>query len=96
MVLVATDVCLKVAPKELLPLGMQLLVQFDLPPSKEVQQRRVSAVMGGSRERRQRPHPGPVVIDFVVAGELPLFRAVEDFSTAPIREMPVHVPDILG
>jgi hypothetical protein len=58
-----------------------------------VQQRRVSAVMGGSRERRGRSN---VVIDFVVAGELPLFRAVEDFSTAPIQEMPVHAPDVLA
>jgi hypothetical protein len=36
-----------------------------------------------------------VVIDFVAAGELPAFRARERFSTTPVLEMPVHVPDIL-
>jgi hypothetical protein len=34
VVLVTTDVCLKAAPKELLPLGLPLLVQYDLPASK--------------------------------------------------------------
>ena len=57
--------------------------------------RRLHAVFGGSKDRRgrgpaQRP---PVVIDFVVAGELPDFRARERFSTSPVLEMPVHVPD---
>jgi hypothetical protein len=35
-----------------------------------------------------------VVIDFVVAGEVAAFRARERLSSAPVLEMPVHVPDI--
>jgi len=63
----------------------------------EVFTRRVATMFGGSKER-QRRSPGqraPVVIDFVVAGELPAFRARERFTTTPVLEMPVHVPDIL-
>jgi hypothetical protein len=53
-------------------------------------------VFGGSKDRRRGPGARPpVVIDFVVAGELPAFRARERFSTTPVLEMPVHVPDIL-
>jgi hypothetical protein len=32
--LVASDVCLKVLHKDLLPLGLSLLIQYDLPSSK--------------------------------------------------------------
>ncbi len=52
----------------------------------------MTSVFGGSKERRRGARS--VVIDFVVAGELPAFRARERFSTHPIHEMPVHVPDI--
>lgn len=55
--------------------------------------RRVSSVFGGSKERRRVQRS--VTIDFIVAGELPAFRTRERFSTTPVLEMPVHVPDIL-
>lgn len=61
----------------------------------EVFTRRMSAVFGGSKERRRGPLQRSVIIDFVVAGELPSFRTRERFSTTPVLEMPVHVPDIL-
>ncbi|KAI8472627.1 MAG: hypothetical protein J3K34DRAFT_453765 [Monoraphidium minutum] len=93
LVLATTDVCLKALPKELLPIGLPLLIQYDIPTSKDAFTRRVSSVFGGSKERRRAQRC--VVIDFVVAGELPAFRARERFSTAPVLEMPVHVPDIL-
>ena len=65
-------------------------------PLQDVFTRRVSAVFGGSKERRRGPAARPpVIIDFIAAGELPTFRARERFSTAPVLEMPVHVPDIL-
>lgn len=54
--------------------------------------RRISSMFGGSKERRRAVKS--VVIDFVVAGELPAFRARERYTSAPIHEMPVHVPDI--
>jgi len=34
LVLATTDVCLKVVPKELLPIGLPLLIQYDIPPTK--------------------------------------------------------------
>lgn len=54
--------------------------------------RRLGAVFGASRERKRGPRP--VIIDFVVAGEMERFRARERFSSAGIRALPVHVPDI--
>lgn len=124
VVLAATDVCLRALPRELLPVGLPLLVQYDVPPTKDVFSRRLAAVFGGGKDRRARQQGGgggsggggsgsggggtgggsggarqqqraPVVIDFVVAGELPAFRARERFSAAPVLEMPVHAPDIL-
>jgi hypothetical protein len=60
----------------------------------EVMARRISAVFGGGRERRG---ARSTVIDFVVAGEVAAFRAVERFtSPAVIHEMPVHVGDLFA
>ncbi len=51
-------------------------------------------MFGGGRERR---NARSIVIDFVVAGEVDKFRAVERFtSPATILEMPVHVADVLN
>jgi translation initiation factor 4A len=92
-VLVASDICLKGIPRELLPLGLPLLIQYDLPSSKDVLSRRIGAVFGSSKERGRRAGK-QVVIDFVAAGEVAAFRARERLSSAPVMEMPVHVPDI--
>lgn len=64
----------------------------------DVLQRRLTAVFGSSKERARRTgqRSRPVVIDFVVAGELAAFRARERFSNTPVLEMPVHVPDIFA
>eukprot|EP00882_Tetradesmus_deserticola_P012081 GHRQ01012797.1.p1 GENE.GHRQ01012797.1~~GHRQ01012797.1.p1 ORF type:complete len:269 (+),score=97.30 GHRQ01012797.1:742-1548(+) len=93
LVLVASDVCLRGLPRELLPVGLPLLIQYDLPASKDVLSRRIGAVFGSSKERGRRAGR-QVVIDFVAAGEVAAFRARERLSSAPVMEMPVHVPDI--
>ncbi|PNH00687.1 hypothetical protein TSOC_013475, partial [Tetrabaena socialis] len=51
-VLVLTDVCLKALPKDQLPVGVSLVVEFELPPTKEVYLRRLSALFGGGKDRR--------------------------------------------
>uniref|UniRef100_A0A6T8U2J1 Helicase C-terminal domain-containing protein n=1 Tax=Chlamydomonas leiostraca TaxID=1034604 RepID=A0A6T8U2J1_9CHLO len=92
LVLAATDVCLKTLPRELLPLGASLLIQYDMPHKKEVLARRMSSVFGGGRDRRG---AAPITIHFVVAGEAAQFRAVEKYTApAMIAEMPVHVADV--
>ncbi|WIA19248.1 hypothetical protein OEZ85_003885 [Tetradesmus obliquus] len=93
LVLVASDACLKGLPRDLLPLGLPLLIQYDLPASKDVLSRRIGAVFGSSKERGRRAGR-QVVIDFVAAGEVAAFRARERLSSAPVMEMPVHVPDM--
>ncbi|EFJ44976.1 hypothetical protein VOLCADRAFT_106205 [Volvox carteri f. nagariensis] len=90
-VLAVTDVCLKALPKELLPLGVSLLVEFDLPPSKEVYSRRVSALFGSGKDRRSQRC---VVIDMVEAGAIGAFRTLEGFAASPVMEMPVRVEDM--
>ncbi|GIL91088.1 hypothetical protein Vretimale_9503 [Volvox reticuliferus] len=92
-VLALTDVCLKAFPKELLPLGISLLVEFDLPPSKEVYMRRVSALFGSGKERRSQRC---VVIDMVEAGAIGAFRNLESFAASPVMEMPVRVGDMFA
>lgn len=91
--LVTSDVVLKNLSKDLLPLGLPLLLQYDLPASRDVLQRRLAAVFGSSKERGRRSGR-QVVIDFVTAGDVAAFRARERMSSAPVLEMPVHVPDI--
>lgn len=90
-ILVSTDAGLKCVSREQLPLGLPVLLQYDLPAAKDAQQRRIAAVFGGSRERRGQK---AVVVSFVVAGEVPRFRAFEALCGAPVQEMPVHVPDV--
>ncbi|MEW5299216.1 MAG: hypothetical protein WDW36_002251 [Sanguina aurantia] len=90
MVLVTTDVCLRSISKDSLPLGVPLVVQYDLPFKKEVYTRRLSTMFGGGKERRAHRS---IVIDFVVAGELASFRATERMSGL-IQELPVHAADI--
>ncbi|KXZ55248.1 hypothetical protein GPECTOR_3g388 [Gonium pectorale] len=92
-VLVLTDVCLKALPKELLPVGVSVLVEFDLPPSKEVYARRVSTLFGSGRDRRSQRR---VVIDMVEAGSIGAFRALESFVASPVLEMPVRVEDMFA
>lgn len=91
--LVTTDVALKALPKEVLPLGLALLIHYDLPTRKDVLQRRISAVFGGGKERRGAV-AGPLMVCFVVAGQVGEFRALERFSGGPIMEVPLHVPDM--
>lgn len=93
VVLVTTDVCLKASPKELLPLGVPLLVQFDLARQKEAFQRRVSALCGSGKERRSAAWPS-IIIDFVSAGEVAAFRTSETWTAGLVREMPVQVAEI--
>eukprot|EP00775_Hariotina_reticulata_P000796 gene796-1110_t len=54
LVLVTTDASVKGISKELTPLGLPLMIQFDLPASKEVLQRRLAAMFGSSKERGRR------------------------------------------
>ncbi|GFR39632.1 hypothetical protein Agub_g98 [Astrephomene gubernaculifera] len=90
-VLAITDVCLKALPKELLPLGLGVLVEFDLPPSKEVYTRRISTLFGGGRDRRSQRC---VVVDMVEAGSIAAFRLLESFVAGQVQEVPVRVGDI--
>ncbi|KAG2496134.1 hypothetical protein HYH03_005737 [Edaphochlamys debaryana] len=91
-VLVLTDVCTKVLPKELLPLGISLLVEYDLPPSKDLYTRRLSLFGGGKDRRSQRC----VVVDLAEAGALAAFRALEGFAAAPVQELPVRVEEMFA
>ncbi|KAG1677717.1 hypothetical protein FOA52_001029 [Chlamydomonas sp. UWO 241] len=92
-VVVATDVVLRALPKELLPLGLPLLVQYDLPRQKEVYVRRVSSVFGGGKERRNASGRSAVV-DLVSAPDVPLFRMAEAWYSGGVRQLPVRVSDI--
>ncbi|KAG2448556.1 hypothetical protein HYH02_006447 [Chlamydomonas schloesseri] len=90
-VLASTDVCLKALPKELLPVGVSLVVEYELPPSKEVYSRRMQALFGGGKDRRAQRC---VVVDMVEAGAVGAFRALEGFAASPVLEMPVRVEDM--
>lgn len=70
------------------PVGARLLVNVDLPTSKECHGRRVATLLGHSTQVR-------AIVHFVVAGQVAEFRAVENFTSAAIQEMPVHAADIL-
>lgn len=61
--------------------------------AQDVYTRRVACAFGGGKERRS-GRQRPIVIDFVVAGQVAQFRAVERFGPGVIQEMPVHVADI--
>ncbi|KAF8058872.1 hypothetical protein HT031_005440 [Scenedesmus sp. PABB004] len=100
LVLVASDACLRGLARELLPVGLPLLVNFDLPGSKDALSRRLAAVFGSSKERGRRGAGGGagacVAVDFVAAGEAAAFRARERLGGVAVQEMPVHVPDIFA
>lgn len=92
-VLALTDVCLKALPRELLPVGLSLLIEYELPSSKEMYLRRLSALVGGGKDRRS---GRCCVVDMVEAGQAAAFRALEGFAAAPVLEMPVRVVDIFA
>jgi hypothetical protein len=82
-----------------------LLVQFDLPPTREAFVTRLSVAFGARSAGRKGsaaggppapPPPPPVVVDFFSASEVPLFRARERFlpGGGPVEEMPVSVTDV--
>lgn len=56
--------------------------------------RRVSALFGGPRERRNRSQQHCVVVDLVEAGALGAFRGLEGFVASAVQEMPVRVEDM--
>jgi hypothetical protein len=91
VVVVASDACLRALPKPLTPLGLPLLLSLELPPSRDVLQRRLAAVFGGSR---QRGRGRAILIDLVSAGETAAFRTRERASSAPVSQMPLHAPDV--
>ena len=72
-----------------LPLNADLLINVDLPASKELHFRRGAAVLGPTDRRVC------ATVHFVVAGQTAQFRALEKFTNAAIQEMPVHAADIL-
>eukprot|EP00198_Chlamydomonas_reinhardtii_P000321 XP_001689656.1 predicted protein [Chlamydomonas reinhardtii] len=90
-VLATTDVCLKALPKDLLPVGVSLVVEYELPPSKELYSRRMQTLFGGGKDRRAQRC---VVVDMVEAGAVGAFRALEGFAASPVLEMPVRVEDM--
>ncbi|GAX83694.1 hypothetical protein CEUSTIGMA_g11119.t1 [Chlamydomonas eustigma] len=92
LLLVTTDPPLRAAPKDFLPLGASLLIQYDLAPQKEVYLKRVAAAFGGGKERRNTKRS--TVVDFVAGGEVGAFRESESWFSGTIHEMPVHVADI--
>ncbi|KAK9810089.1 hypothetical protein WJX72_004629 [[Myrmecia] bisecta] len=88
-VLATTDVCLKAAEGQQQSLGLQLLISYDLPARKELYTRRLSMVLGSRGPR--------IAVQFVVAGEMAGFRALEGFAgSSTIDIMPVHVADIVS
>lgn len=78
--------------QHVLPLGAQLLVNYDLPASRDQHQRRMAAILGSTDETSVVPL---AVIHFVVAGQMAAFRALEKVAGGPLHEMPVHAADIL-
>lgn len=102
LALITTDVCLHSAPREVLPLGLTLLFNYDLPRQKELYSKRVVGVFGGGKERRSTGADRFVVIDFFTAAEVALFRENESWYSmssasaagATIEPMPVQVSDI--
>ena len=74
-----------------IPLGAHLLINYDLPFSKEHHMRRITSILGDLSG------PGELMstIHFVVAGQMAQFRSLEKFTNAAIHEMPVHAADIL-
>eukprot|EP01025_Chloroclados_australasicus_P057554 TRINITY_DN71818_c0_g1_i1.p3 TRINITY_DN71818_c0_g1~~TRINITY_DN71818_c0_g1_i1.p3 ORF type:complete len:119 (-),score=13.18 TRINITY_DN71818_c0_g1_i1:255-611(-) len=93
--LVATDLALKNINKEHLPLNTQLLISYDIPLKKDIYQKRLNSVFGGSKERTDKTALS-IVVFFVVAGEMEAFRALENMSQVSIQEMHVQPADIFN
>mmetsp|Transcript_43126 Transcript_43126/g.102370 ORF Transcript_43126/g.102370 Transcript_43126/m.102370 type:complete len:247 (-) Transcript_43126:1748-2488(-) len=97
-VLAVTDVCCRATQRELQGTGIRLLISYDLPLRKDVHQRRLSALFGPKGKRGGgRPPPGASrsVLHVVAAGEARVFREIEQYTGAPIVEVPVRVSDML-
>lgn len=90
--LVCTDAALRAVPPASLPLDARLLINLDLPASKEGHHSRITGALGGGDESAPRRR---AVIHFVVAGQVAQFRRLEKLSNAAIHEMPIHAADIL-
>jgi superfamily II DNA/RNA helicase len=78
--------------QHVLPLRARLLVNYDLPTSKEEHNRRLATILGGSGA----DFAQGAAIHFVVAGQIGTFRSLEKMANAAIHEMPVHAAEILG
>lgn len=76
----------------MLPLGARVVINYDLPGTKEEHNRRLTKTIGGSSPES----PSGAAIHFVVAGQIAAFRSLEKLANAPIHEMPVHAADILS
>lgn len=73
------------------PIGGHLLINYDLPFSKEHHLRRIACILGTSSDAGR----ACATIHFVVAGQMAQFRALEKFTNSAIHEMPVHAADVL-
>eukprot|EP00892_Ulva_mutabilis_P007819 jgi/Ulvmu1/5409/UM022_0204.1 len=91
-VLICTDAAMQMVPKHVLPLKAQLLVNYDLPTSRDQHQRRMATILGSTEDNSPEPL---AAIHFVVAGQMAAFRALEKVAGGPLYEMPVHAADIL-
>lgn len=69
-----------------------MVINYDLPSTKEEHNRRLTKGIGNISTE----HPTGAAIHFVVAGQMATFRALEKLANAPIHEMPVHAADILS
>jgi hypothetical protein len=103
LVLVSTDVCIKVLAREGgQQLGTTLLIQYELPAKREHLQRRMAAAFGTAATHAALDSAAShgtrhIVISFVLAGEIPAFRTLEKMAyPTPILEVPVHVGDMFA
>lgn len=103
-VLATTDTALRLVPRDALPAGASLLIQYDLPPAPEPGSvrggggggARVSTLLRGSQGKQRSGRPG-VVISFVTAG--PTAVALREYAAGLDRRvapMPIRVAEIFG
>lgn len=78
--------------QHVLPLGARVVINYDLPVTKEDHNRRLTKTLGSTSPEC----PTGAAIHFVVAGQMAAFRSLEKLANAPIYEMPVHAADILS
>jgi hypothetical protein len=83
-------ICMVLA-QDTLPITAQLLINYDLPATKEIHLRRITCMLGSGDSSPWRT----AIIHFVVAGQMAQFRSLEKFANTPIHEMPVHAADVL-